>query len=253
MSQGKRGNELRILGYNVRDLRNDQAAVVRVIRASSPDVLCLQELPRRQWLWWQIIAAKRLASRTDLRLVCGGAGSGGTAIMVGSDVEVISFGIQPLPVRPWWMRTRGWAWATVRTHDGSLVTVVSIHLSLLSEQRIGHIERLIQWARLSSAPVVVSADMNETPEGPSWVSLARALDDVQAGLAAPTFPMPHPTKRIDGFFTHPAITVQATAVGAKIRGVDHLDLCRGSDHAPILVEIVVPKGPSVKPPLTRQG
>lgn len=35
------------MSWNLHDLRDDPAAAVRVIRAVDPDVLCLQEVPRR--------------------------------------------------------------------------------------------------------------------------------------------------------------------------------------------------------------
>ena len=37
---------VRIMSYNIRSLRDDRAAVVRVIRDVDPDVVCIQEAPR---------------------------------------------------------------------------------------------------------------------------------------------------------------------------------------------------------------
>ncbi|MET0712639.1 MAG: endonuclease/exonuclease/phosphatase family protein, partial [Jiangellaceae bacterium] len=38
---------LRVVTYNVRSLRDDRDALVRVIRGLSADVVCMQEAPRR--------------------------------------------------------------------------------------------------------------------------------------------------------------------------------------------------------------
>ncbi|MFD0632519.1 endonuclease/exonuclease/phosphatase family protein [Catenulispora yoronensis] len=36
---------VRVLSYNVRSLRDDRAALARVVRGCEPDVVCVQESP----------------------------------------------------------------------------------------------------------------------------------------------------------------------------------------------------------------
>ena len=55
---------VRVMSYNIRSLRDDSAAVVRVIRAADPDVVCVQEAPR--FLFWRRKCA-RLARDVGMR------------------------------------------------------------------------------------------------------------------------------------------------------------------------------------------
>lgn len=54
---------VRLLSYNIRSLRDDPAAVARVVRAIRPDVACLQEVPR---LWAWRLRRRRLADRKSV-------------------------------------------------------------------------------------------------------------------------------------------------------------------------------------------
>src|SRR5690348_9130132 len=69
---------VRLLSYNVRSLRDDRAALARVIRACAPDVVCVQEAPR--FFRWRKHAA-RLAQATGLYYVTGGAPATGPMIL----------------------------------------------------------------------------------------------------------------------------------------------------------------------------
>ncbi len=65
---------LRLLTYNVRSMRDDRAAVARVIRSAEPDVVCVQEAPR--FLRWRSTCAA-LARTSGLVVVGGGRPAGG--------------------------------------------------------------------------------------------------------------------------------------------------------------------------------
>ena len=45
---------IRVATYHLRDFLDDPAAAARVIRAIDPDVLCLQEVPRRLLGTWRV-------------------------------------------------------------------------------------------------------------------------------------------------------------------------------------------------------
>ena len=45
--RARSGHVLRVMSYNLRDFLDDRHAAARVVRAVDPDVLCLQEVPRR--------------------------------------------------------------------------------------------------------------------------------------------------------------------------------------------------------------
>lgn len=69
---------VRLLSYNIRSLRDDREALVRIIRACAPDVVCVQEAPR--FFRWRKRAAW-LARRTGLTYVTGGATASGPMIL----------------------------------------------------------------------------------------------------------------------------------------------------------------------------
>ena len=77
---------VRLLSYNVRSLRDDAAAVVRVIRSAEPHVVCIQEAPRL--LRWRAKCAA-LARRSGLVVVTGGRTAGANLILSSLDVDVV--------------------------------------------------------------------------------------------------------------------------------------------------------------------
>ena len=47
---------MRVASYNLKDFTLDRHAAARVVRAIDPDVLCLQEVPRRLFGAWRVSA-----------------------------------------------------------------------------------------------------------------------------------------------------------------------------------------------------
>jgi len=238
----------RLVGYNVRDLRGDLDAVAHVLRVCRPDVLCLQEAPRRPG---GLHRTRRLARETGLRLVAGGRGSGGTAVLVHPRVEVLAAQERRLPVERWWTRTRGYVLARLRLPGGAELTVCSVHLGLSADQRRDHVRRV--GARLASGgAVVVSADLNERPGGPSWTALGGVCRDaVEVGEGndavsdLPTYPARAPRWRIDAVLVSPDVRVLALAPGAADQPLTASDLVAASDHLPLVADLAV-ASPSVR-------
>lgn len=69
---------VRVLGYNIRSMRDDEEALARVIRACEPDLVFVQEAPR--FFRWRKHAA-RLAAKTDLVMLSGGATAAGPMLL----------------------------------------------------------------------------------------------------------------------------------------------------------------------------
>lgn len=69
---------IRVLSYNIRSMRDDREALVRVIRACAPDLVFIQEAPR--FFRWRKRAAW-LAARTDLVVLSGGATASGPLLL----------------------------------------------------------------------------------------------------------------------------------------------------------------------------
>ena len=125
---------LRVASYNLRDLKDDVDAAVRVVRAIEPDVLCLQEVPRHPFSGHRVAD---LARRCGLMWAGGHRGSGGTTILTALRVDVGDARHERLPV-PRMQRERGYAVATVALPGRDLLEVVSVHLSLDADERARH-------------------------------------------------------------------------------------------------------------------
>jgi endonuclease/exonuclease/phosphatase family metal-dependent hydrolase len=230
------------VGYNVRDLLDDRDAVAHVVRSCRPDVLCLQEAPRRPGTLWR---TARLARETALRHVAGGRGSGGTAVLVSPRLDVVEAEVARLPVAHWWTRTRGYALAALRLPEGPELTVVSVHLPLDPADRVDHGGRVgARVAGLGGRPLVVSGDLNEEPGGPSWASfgdLCRDAVELDGGNPAvqdgPTYPARSPHRRIDAVLVSPGVRVLALGPAGAAEGLSHADLVAASDHLPLVADL----------------
>lgn len=239
---------LRVLSWNVHDLKDDVSALEQVLREVRPDVVCLQEAPRWPFSRHRLGA---LAGRSRLLFTAGGRVSAGVAILTSLRVDVRGAEAGPLPVARWRPgrssplppRPRGYALALVRLPGTAPVAVASVHLGLDQVERDTHVGLLRQrfaepqhgWS--AALPLVVAGDLNEPPEGPSWTALRSQCADACAASAEPTFPSGRPRQRIDAVLVDPRLHVLSASV-AVVRDPSHLPAA--SDHLPVLAEIELP-------------
>jgi endonuclease/exonuclease/phosphatase family metal-dependent hydrolase len=255
--RARRGDLLRLVSYNVHDLRDDRDAVAHVLRSMRCDVACLQEVPRR---WFERPRVSRLARECGLRWASGGRPSGGTAVFVSHRVDLVAATAFRLPVRGPFTRSRGTATATVDL-AGARLTAVSVHLPLEPAQRVSH-ARIVR-ARLAAhlaggswpTSLVVAGDLNEPPGGPAWEVLGAGLTDAAAvdGEPAPTFTARRPVRRIDAVLVGRGLRVGPVrvpgSVGAGADVADGVwpevrpeDLWSASDHLPVVVDLLLGSG-----------
>ncbi len=222
------------MSYNVRDLLDDRRAAARVVRAVAPDVLCLQEVPRR------LTTEVRLplfARDCGMHWGRGRFGTGGTAVLTAPGVGVDASSRGRLLTR-FPDRTRGWAGVTVAP-DGwppdTSVTVVSIHLGLRAGERVRHAEHLVATLPARS---VVAGDLNEGPDGEARRVLARHWPPVLPDV--PTFPVNSPTVTIDAVLADPDLVVAAGDPGERdaLERAIAVDVAVASDHRPLWVDLV---------------
>jgi endonuclease/exonuclease/phosphatase family metal-dependent hydrolase len=207
---------LRVVSYNVCGLRGDRAALVEVIRELAPDVLVLQEAPRR--LRWRTRNAQ-LAHDTDLVYVTGGAWSLGNVIMTTLAVR---------PDRSWDLRypltpgryMRGAAFARCTT-NGVSVVVVGSQLAADPAERPGQAHLLKKALADLDAPVILAADLNEHSTG-------KAFQAVADGLVGPAQE------------STSAILVDPRIIVTSARIADSSAARRASDHLPIVVDLKLP-------------
>ena len=237
MTEADTGVPLRVLSYNIRSLRDDVPAVVRVIRRLAPDVVCLQEAPR--FFRWRFKIAD-LARRAGLAYVAGGRPAGGTAILVAQRVDVRDR-VEHLFTKTSGLHQRGATLVRLRV-AGAELTATSIHMSLDADQRLRHLAELRALVESHPAPHhLIAGDVNETPDKPAWRTLADQLTDAYA--SAPnggelTYSADRPRRRIDGVFVSPDIVVLGCGVP---QDPDQLrDYPRATDHLPVVAELRIP-------------
>ncbi|MFG1999910.1 endonuclease/exonuclease/phosphatase family protein [Spirillospora sp. NPDC048911] len=231
---------VRVVSYNIRSLRDDPAAVARVVRALRPDVLCLQEVPRF-WFWrWQ---RRRLARACGLRIAAGRRACG-LAVFTAPRVRRVGRRFHLLTRVPG-IHRRALAIAALEI-DGTRLIAASTHLDLYDDPRRAHtaevIAHLDRARRRYGAPVVVTGDINEEPGGPCWTMLCDGRQDAWAVAPAGeelTFSARAPRRRIDGVFADPGIEVIGCGVPADPSIT--ADYPRATDHRPVLAELRPPR------------
>lgn len=219
--------DLRVVSYNVRGLRDDRSAVVRVLRGLDADVVCIQEAPR--FLRWRSRCAA-LARESGLLYVGGGGTTGGTMMLTSQRVDVrssIEYRFSRTPA----LHLRGAVAARLHRAGASLV-VASVHLGLDADERSRHRSELVGLVdRFESEVTVVAGDINEPPDRPTWAALAAEFTDAAAGDQTPTFSTADPRRRIDGVF------VRGPARVAAYRVATDPDVLVASDHRPVVVDL----------------
>jgi endonuclease/exonuclease/phosphatase family metal-dependent hydrolase len=229
---------VRVLSYNIRSLRDDAAAVARVVRSIGPDVLCLQEVPRF-WGWRE--QRRRLARACGMR-VAAGRRACGLAVLAAPRVRRVRREFHLLtPDKD--LHRRALAIAVLEIGPARLIAA-STHLDLADGPRLRHVREvlaLLDRARAQhGAPVVLAGDVNEQPGGPSWTLLTDHFQDGYAAAPAGeelTFSARDPRRRIDGVFADPGVEVAGCGVPRDETG-DHV---LATDHRPLRADLSLPR------------
>lgn len=225
---------VRLLSYNVRSMRDDRAALGRVIRSAEPDVVCIQEAPR--FARWRSLAAE-LARRSGLVVVDGGRPAAAQLLLSTLAVDVVETRCVRFTKDPK-LHQRGAVMARLRL-AGAEFAVVGTHLDVVAEPRLRHVGELhtavSDWVP-PEVPAVIAGDMNCHPGSPPWNALAEQRADAFAtagtGTAwTSTAVRPHQT--IDGIFVDSRITVQ------ECRVIEGVDTIIASDHRPLLAVLEI--------------
>ena len=233
--------DIRVLSYNIKELKLDAEAVVTVLRESGADVVALQEATRHPTGRRRM---RRLARRAGMTCVVAGGGPFGsftTALFVRADLagRVVQATGRPLRWK-WWYRRARLVWPTRRGYavvDTGDVVVLSVHLGLDPRERAAHCRQLQEVVeRLGPQRCVLVGDLNETPDGPSWAALGEhlrdaALESRAPGGDLPTFSVGRPRRRIDAVLVGRDIEVR------RVKTVRSEAALRGSDHFPVLAEL----------------
>ncbi|MFF3627567.1 endonuclease/exonuclease/phosphatase family protein [Streptomyces sp. NPDC002164] len=230
---------IRVLGYNVRSMRDDREALARVIGACAPDLVLVQEAPR--FFRWRKHAAW-LAARTDLVVLGGGATAAGPLLLCSLRAAVERTEDLLLPLTPG-LHRRGFATSVVRI-AGTRIGLLSFHLSLRSDERLAQAGMVLeQLDAMGVEHAIAAGDVNETPGGAAFRRLAGRLQDcwaVRPWGDENTSPSDHPQQRIDAVFATEGIEVLGCGVPTGLPGLADADLRAATDHLPVLAVLRVP-------------
>jgi endonuclease/exonuclease/phosphatase family metal-dependent hydrolase len=226
---------LRVLSYNVRSLRDDESAVVRVIRSAHAHLVAVQEAPR--FGRWRYRRAA-LAHRVGLVVVTGDRAAGANLLLSSLAVDVeatrdLAFSVDR------GLHHRGAALAVLRW-CGQRFVVAGIHLDLTPEPRLRHVGELKSALAAFAGPdlpVIILGDVNDLPGSPSWQELTELGQDAWAAAGVGdgnTYSARTPVRRIDAVFADRRLPVRSATV------LDSDDVRVASDHRPVLAELQLP-------------
>ncbi|BCJ29167.1 hypothetical protein Asera_32750 [Actinocatenispora sera] len=222
---------VRVLSYNVHGLSDDREALYRVVRAARPDIVFVQEAPRR--FRWRTRCAE-LARHCGMFFGAGGGPAIGNLIMVGQRVRVVRDWSLRFPLAPG-RHLRGVAFADCELADGGRFTAVGTHLGTDPAERTDQAERLAAVICAQQPPVLFAADLNEAPGGQVWSHLtSTTLTDPSPGKGDPTYPAAAPRLRLD------AVLAPAQTTVHDHRVLDTDDARLASDHLPVLADLTLP-------------
>lgn len=227
-------SRIRIASYNLRGLKDDPRAAAEVVRRLDPDVLLLQEVPRHPFSGWRIARFAR-----SCNLVWSGRTRrlSGTGMMTSIRVVATDSIDKKLPVAPR-ANPRSYTAAQVRLAGGPDLTVVSIHLSLVEDERLAHttlvLEELAADPVLADGPFVIGGDLNESSQGRAWRLLGERLR--LASPDRPTFPAAGPHNWIDAIFASTELTVLPHE---EVRLEREL-VAAATDHLPVWIDLALP-------------
>ncbi|GAA4500202.1 endonuclease/exonuclease/phosphatase family protein [Actinoallomurus oryzae] len=229
---------IRLLSYNVRSMRDDRAALARVIRRLEPDVACVQEAPR--FAFW-LRKRRWLARRTSLGLAVRSRPAG-LELYAGPRTALLHRRHRLLTPVPG-LHRRGLVFGLFEV-GGARFVAASVHLDLADGPRLRHAEEIVtELARIRErfgAPVVLAGDVNEEPGGAAWEHLASRFQDGFAtapwGEGA-TYSSREPRTRIDGVFADPEVEVLSCGVPDEPELL--ADYPMATDHRPVVAELRV--------------
>ncbi|MBA4860166.1 endonuclease/exonuclease/phosphatase family protein [Streptomyces sp. PSKA54] len=231
---------IRVLSYNIRSMRDDTAALARVISACAPDLVLIQEAPRF-FRWRKKLA--RLAAASGLVTLSGGATAAGPALLCSLRATVERTEDVLLPLTPG-LHRRGFATAVVRFGDAARLGVLSCHLSLQQDERYEQGGMLLDRLAGMGVPYAVAGgDINERPNGRTFRRLAAELQDGWATRpwgAEYTSTPADPHQRIDAIFATSGVEILGCGVPVGHPGVHERDLRAATDHLPVLAALRAP-------------
>ncbi|MCA9006875.1 MAG: endonuclease/exonuclease/phosphatase family protein [Planctomycetaceae bacterium] len=228
---------LRVLCYNIHygqgtDGKYDIARLAKVIEATKPDLVALQEVDVGVKRSGRVHEAQRLAELTGLAVRFGPTqhyegGLFGNAVL--TRLPILDVKIQPLPYTESTPQKvtypRGAIIVTVRGANDKPLRFISTHFQHnLPEDRVEEAKAINEHFTVDSdIPTILAGDMNATPDAEPIQILLKQWTNAIDDKAAPSAPSTKPRSRIDYIFYRPATDFEVieTRVIAEPLASDH--------------------------------
>lgn len=238
---------IKAMSYNIAAGNNNLNAITDVIRATSPDLVALQEVDAR-WSARSNFADQATLLGESLKMevrfayiyrnppTTPGAPPREYGVALLSKYPVIEFNnrmlsrlsTQTAATAP--ERMPGLLDAVVNI-DGTRVRVLNTHLDYRPEPNVRALQvaEMIELLKSSSEPTLLFGDLNAPPQAPELAPLFSALPDIwRAEFGSGfTFPATEPLRRIDYVLASPHFRTHTASVPAVL----------ASDHRPVVVEL----------------
>jgi endonuclease/exonuclease/phosphatase family metal-dependent hydrolase len=228
-------HKIRVMSYNIHSSRDDLRALAGVVRGEAPDLVLVQEAPRR--FRWRGRSA-RLARQWGMLHVGGGLWALGNSAFTNLRIGVRETWNVQFPLTPG-KHMRGAVFVRC-TVGRSRFIAVGTHLSLDATERVSQAQLLKGYLAELDEPYVVCGDLNEEPGGGGWRTLADGLVDAAEARECGnlfTFSCASPRRRIDAIFVDPAMEV------LDYRLVDTEQARAASDHFPLVADLGLADAP----------
>ena len=225
-------HKIRVMSYNIHSSRDDLRALASVVRSEAPDVVLVQEAPRR--FRWRGKNA-RLARQWGMLHSGGGLWALGNSAFSTLRVGIRETWNVQFPLTPG-RHMRGAVFVRC-TVGRSRFVAVGTHLSLDATERVAQAQMLKEHLAKLDEPYLVAGDLNEEPGGGGWRTLADGLVDAADHKDCGeqfTYSCASPRRRIDGVFVDPRIDI------LDYRLIDSPQARAASDHFPLVVDLALP-------------
>lgn len=239
---------LRLVTYNVHsciglDGRLSPSRIARVLAATGPDIIALQELDVMRNRSGFVDQAEQIARALEMELhfhpsFTMAGERYGNAVLSRLPMKLLQAG--PLPQGKQSREPRGALWVEIDV-NGTLLHLINTHLGTSPAERIVQVEALLgpEWLQRSRCqpPLVLCGDFNAMPGSQPHRRLCTRLRDAQLVLKQSrpqrTWFGPLPLTRIDHVFVDDSIQVKRVEVPrTRLSRV-------ASDHLPLVVDLEV--------------
>ena len=229
----QRENSLRIMSYNIRNLRGmddvrDVGRVAKVINEAKPDVVAVQEVDSVTGRSEQTDVLGLLATETQMHPTYAAAidydgGKYGVGIL--SREKPLGHHSLPLPGRE--------EQRVLLVVEFDRYLFACTHLSLTEEDRLRSLPLLNQEAAKANKPLFIAGDWNATPNS-SFIGELRQSFTLLSDPGQLTFPADPPNRTLD----YVAIYGTGT-LPVNVKRTQVVDEPMASDHRPVVVELTL--------------